>query len=57
MAEAAAVNLIRAEMETSAAPKDDRWQERYADVPRAVSSAREKIGEAPISQALQSGTI
>ena len=32
-------------MDTSNAPRDDRWQARYDDIPRAVSTAREKIGE------------
>jgi hypothetical protein len=27
------------------APHDDRWQARYDDIPRAVSTARQKIGE------------
>jgi hypothetical protein len=45
MNDAAAVNVIRGAMESSFAPRDDRWQERYADVPRAVRTAREKYGE------------
>jgi RecA-family ATPase len=43
MKDGAAVNLLRALMESSAGPRDDRWMARYADVPRAVSTAREKI--------------
>jgi hypothetical protein len=48
MHDAAAVNLIRGWME-AAAPEESqrskRWQARYDDVPRALSTAREKIGE------------
>jgi hypothetical protein len=46
MKDGAAVNLLRALMESSVGPRDERWQARYADIPRSVSSAREKIGEA-----------
>jgi len=35
----AAVNQLRALMEGSGAPHDDRWRERYAEIPRAVESA------------------
>jgi hypothetical protein len=46
--DAAAVNLIRGWME-AAAPEEsqhsERWQARYDDVPRAVSTAREKVRE------------
>jgi hypothetical protein len=42
----AAVNSLRALMELSAAPHDDRWQERFDDIPRAVQSAIDK-GFAP----------
>jgi bifunctional DNA primase/polymerase-like protein len=45
MGDGAVVNFLRALMETSNAPRDERWQARYDDIPRAVSSAREKIGE------------
>jgi hypothetical protein len=53
MKDAAAVELLRSLMESSAAPRDDRWQARYAEIPRAVSTAREKIGERllPVSTA------
>jgi hypothetical protein len=47
MNDAAAVNVIRGVMESAASPRDDRWKERYADVPRAVKTAREKYGETP----------
>ena len=40
-----AVNLVRAVMEQSTAPRDARWKARFDDIPRAVSSAREKFGD------------
>ena len=43
MSGGAAVNLLRAAMDGSTAARDDRWQERYDDIPRAVSSAEEKF--------------
>src|SRR5271170_1508532 len=33
-------------MESSTLPHDARWRARYDDIPRAVSSAREKYGRA-----------
>jgi AAA domain len=45
MNDAAAVNVIRGAMECSTGPHDDRWRARYDDIPRAVSSAREKYGD------------
>jgi AAA domain/Bifunctional DNA primase/polymerase, N-terminal len=45
MGDGAAVNFLRALMDSSNAPREDRWQTRYDDIPRAVSTAREKIGE------------
>jgi AAA domain len=44
MADGAAVNVLRAAMEASNAARDERWQSRYNDIPRAVKTAREKIG-------------
>jgi hypothetical protein len=41
----AAVNLLRALLKRSAAPRDARWQARFNDIPRAVTSAQEKFGE------------
>jgi RecA-family ATPase len=49
MGDGAAVNIIRGAYAQCAA-KDERWQERYADIPRAVESARgkyEQRGEQP----------
>ena len=45
MGDGAAVNFLRGLMDSSYAPRDDRWQARYDDIPRAVSTASEKIGE------------
>jgi DNA polymerase III delta prime subunit len=45
----AAVNHLRALMEASTGPRDDRWRARYDDIPRAVRTAREKFGRrAPV---------
>jgi hypothetical protein len=46
MADGAAINLIRGMMENSTAPHDERWQERYEDIPRAVTTARQKCTSA-----------
>ena len=46
----AVVNQLRALMKTSAAPRDDRWKERYVEIPRLVESAeqfREQLKPAP----------
>jgi hypothetical protein len=42
----ATVNQLRALMEASSTPRDDRWQARYNEIPRLVESA-EKFGVAP----------
>jgi hypothetical protein len=39
----AAVNVLRSLMDASDAPHDKRWQERYDDIPRSVSSAEKKF--------------
>jgi AAA domain len=39
----AVVNLLRALMEASHAAKDERWQARYQDIPRSVSTAQAKF--------------
>jgi RecA-family ATPase len=46
MSDGAAVNMLRALMESSTGPHDGRWATRYADIPRAVSTAREKYSNA-----------
>jgi hypothetical protein len=43
MKDGAAVNLLRALMNSSAAPRDNRWQARYAEIPRDVSTAKDKF--------------
>jgi hypothetical protein len=48
MHDAAAVNLIRAWMEAAApeeSQRNERWQARYDDVARSVSTARAKVGK------------
>jgi AAA domain len=47
-ADGAAVNVLRALMRNSNTARDQRWEARYCDIPRAVSTAREKT-EAPSS--------
>ena len=39
----AVVKQLRALMETSTAPRDDRWKARFDEIPRLVDSARAKI--------------
>jgi hypothetical protein len=41
----AAVNQLRALMQTSTAPRDQRWQERFNSVPRLVESAEQTLRE------------
>jgi Bifunctional DNA primase/polymerase, N-terminal len=41
MSAGAAVNFLRAQLNASNAPRDDRWQDRYNDIPRLVESAEE----------------
>jgi hypothetical protein len=41
--EVMAVQTLRMMMDTSQAPRDDRWQDRYDDIPRAVASAGRKL--------------
>lgn len=43
MSDGAAVNFIRAQMATAPLTRGERWQERYDDIPRAVSTARGKL--------------
>jgi AAA domain/Bifunctional DNA primase/polymerase, N-terminal len=45
MSEGAAINFLRAAMNASAAPHNERWQERYDDIPRLVEGAVELRGE------------
>ena len=39
-----ATNMLRGLMDASPAPHDERWQERYDDIPRAVRTAEAKFG-------------
>jgi hypothetical protein len=43
----AVVNQLRAMMEASTVPHDERWQERFDSIPRLVDSAEAKYSEAP----------
>jgi hypothetical protein len=43
MSDGAAVNMLRGLMMNATGPHDARWQQRYDYIPRAVSTAREKI--------------
>src|SRR5262249_16080788 len=45
MTDAAAVRHLRALLCVSQAERNDRWQQRYNYIPRAVSTARAKIGD------------
>jgi hypothetical protein len=45
MTDGAAVNILRGLMDASTAPRDLRWRTRYGEIPRAVSTARAKLGE------------
>jgi hypothetical protein len=42
MSDGAAVTVLRSLMEASTGPHDGRWATRYAEIPRAVSTARDK---------------
>jgi hypothetical protein len=47
MIDEAAGNLLRALMDASQGPRDNRWQMRYDDIDRAVSTARAKFNPVP----------
>jgi Protein of unknown function (DUF3987) len=47
MNDGAAVRHLRALMNASQAPRDQRWQDRFDYIPRAVRTAREKLNEPP----------
>lgn len=49
IAPGAAVNLLRGLMNASAAPRDERWLARMADIPRAVSTAVEKFSRPAVA--------
>jgi hypothetical protein len=43
----AAINFLRALMQESTTPRDDRWEARYSDIPRLVESADEPAKKPP----------
>jgi hypothetical protein len=43
MDDRAAGNMLRGLMENAPGPRDNRWLDRYNDIPRAVSTARAKV--------------
>jgi hypothetical protein len=45
MSDGGVVNMLRALMESANGPHDERWLARYTDIPRTVSTAREKYAE------------
>jgi len=47
------VNQLRALMKASAAPRDARWQSRFVDISRAVTSAEQKYRRMRMEPALQ----
>lgn len=46
MSPGATVNMLRGLMDSSAGPRDERWQIRYDDIPRIVDSATAKNDKA-----------
>jgi hypothetical protein len=58
MSAGAAVNQLRALMEGSTAPRDDRWRERFSEIPRLVESAEKFRADPPEAKPdLTPGTI
>src|SRR5262249_7952547 len=47
----AVVNLLRAQMDGSSAPHDERWRERYDSIPRLVKGAEERFADERETQA------
>jgi hypothetical protein len=47
MSEGSVVNFVRVEMQRSQAPHDQRWQERYDDIPRLVAGIVAKRQQPP----------
>jgi AAA domain len=43
--EGASINVLRALMDSSVGPRDERWQARYNDIPRSVETAAVKYRE------------
>jgi hypothetical protein len=57
MSDGATVNLLRGIMDNSTAPRDERWNARYADISRAVSTARTKFGQAETASSKTAGPL
>jgi hypothetical protein len=53
MSQGASINMMRALMDSSAGPRDERWQTRYDDIPRIVDSAWAKYHDEPGDDARQ----
>lgn len=53
----AAVNQLRALLEASQAPRDERWQERYDNIPHLVETAEDLVKETPAKPAPAPSTI
>jgi AAA domain len=51
MSDAAAIDRLQSLMAASTAPRNARWRDRYNEIPRAVSSAREKYRPAETPKA------
>ena len=54
----AVVNILRAMMEASSAARDDRWAQRYQDIPRSVATAEQKfrLPPTPVAQVVDPDT-
>jgi hypothetical protein len=52
MKDSACVNFLRGIMVNVTAPHDERWQARFDDIDRTVSTARDKFGAEPSSEAI-----
>jgi hypothetical protein len=50
------VQTLRMLMDASQAPRDDRWQARYDDIPRAVASAGRKLAKEQAAAAAAAAT-
>ena len=53
----AAVNFLRSQLEGSTAPHDERWQDRYDNIPRLVDSAEQKYTPPKDDDATAGATI
>ena len=53
----AAVNFLRSQMESSSAARDDRWRERFNEIPRLVDSAEKRFAKPEAETEPVVGTI